>query len=125
MARMLRAFKASLSVTLMRSFYPVSRNITSSFFNRNREMEVLLSGLQDKPTFNSEKLTLLRTLTKKKLRNQHVSLLDMNLRSVRLSFNCVDTFVSTLEHKGASWLQQFKKSVKHFKLAAKACGLEL
>ena len=76
----------------------------------------VITGLID-----SRKLNLLTELTYS-LRRQHIPVLDINLRSV--SFNSVDSFVSTLEDKGNTWLNQFQKGTKYFNLNAKAYGFQ-
>ena len=129
MAGILCSFRSSKSsVTLVRNFKSVSRT-GSTFFNRSREIDLFITSLNHKPTFNvitgpvnSGKSTLLTTLTDS-LRSQHIPVLDINLRSV--SFNSVDTLVATLEVKGNTWLEQFKKAARYFKLDAKAYGFEL
>ena len=56
----------------------------------------------------------------KGLKASHVLLLHINLRDV--SFNSVDTLVSTLHEEINSWVGQFKDVAKQIKLDAEACG---
>lgn len=62
---------------------------------------------------NSGKFLIIKKLTNQ-LKNQYVSLTDINLREI--SFNSVDTFVDTLEDANKSWLDQFKEVAMHFKM---------
>ena len=131
MARILSSFRSSKSsLPLVWNFNPASRSRTgSTFFNRSREIDLLKTTLNSKPTLNvitgpvNSGKSILLTQIAESLKSQHVPVLDINLRSV--SFNSVDTLVSTLEDKGNTWLQQFKKAAQYFKLDAKAYGFEL
>lgn len=57
------------------------------------------------------------------LRSQHIPMLDINLRSV--SFNSVETLVSTLEHKGRTWMDEFSRAAAYFELNAEGYGFHL
>ena len=129
MAGLLCAFKSSFSAPLVRNFKSVSSSTTSTFFNRNKEMDLFYSGLKGEPTFNvitgpvnSGKSKMLTKLSDT-LKSRNVPVLNINLRSV--SFNSVETLVSTLADEGNSWLQQFRDAVKRFKLDAKGYGFEV
>jgi len=99
------------------------------FFNRRREMDILLKELNSAPTFSvitgppdSGKSRLMTEL-KKRLGDDDRPVLDINLR--RVSFNSVSTLVSTLEGSTASWLEQFAKFAKRFELDASAYGFHI
>ena len=81
--------------------YLLSKPFSTQFFNRQNEMNLLLTSLKRKPTFhvvtgpvNSGKSLLIRKV-EEKMKNAHVPVISINLRGI--SFNTVDTLVLTLE----------------------------
>lgn len=92
-------------------------------------MDLLLKGLNGKPNFNiitgpvnSGKSLLLLKL-QEKLESAHVPVLNINMRQI--SFNSVDTLVSTLVSGMDSWFKKFKEAVENTKIDASLYGFQL
>ena len=68
---------------------------------------------------NSGKRLIMKLM--EELEASRVPLLHINLRSV--SFNSVDTLVSTLHDKTNGWIGKFTEAAERFKLNAEASGV--
>ena len=84
------------------------------FFNRVREIDLLSTILKQEPALNiliglvnSEKSTILRILVQT-LEREYVPVLNIYLRTI--SFNSVDTLVSTIQKTTGSWPSKFNET---------------
>ena len=105
------------------------QSMSTEFFNRTREMNLLSNSLKLRPGLhvltgpvNSGKSLVVKKLLES-FEAAHVPVMNINLREI--SCNSVDSFVFTLQKAINSWLDKFAEAAEHFKLNAEAYGFKV
>ena len=124
---MFKDFLSSFPLCILKGSRTVHTSV-DEFFNRKQELESVYTLLKSDPRFsvimgpvNSGKSLLLTKVLQDLKQKDKTPILDINLREI--SFDSVDSLVTTLDAKLGSWMKDFAVAARHHKISVGAYGI--